>query len=115
MRYKTSLYIDENVDRCSDERSKKKSTSKSRVIESDLQRYWLLLDIGRKQLNDSIDMDTRADIVRGCSLLTGEALKANFIITGESFTAFGKDIREIVKHLSPLERLALLDESEKLS
>lgn len=113
MRYKTSLYIDESVDRSSDQRAAQKGTSKSRVIECDIQRFQLCIDIGARMAQTSLSEEERADIMNACTYLTGEAAKANFLISGVARSILDKGLQKKASEISVLERLALLDEAER--
>ena len=111
MRLKTSLYIDEDVDLRIGERAECKSKSKSAIISTDLERFYLLLDLGLKELDSKNYSEIEHEIMKSMNRLTGLSAKANFIISG-NMQSENKKIKEIIKTLSPSARLAIIDRME---
>lgn len=113
MRIKTSLYIDEGVDLRIDERMRARNVSKSKVMTSDIERFFLCIDAGRRACDASINRDVRAQIVSACADISGETAKATFILTGEINAIKDRSLKQFCRALSVIERLALIDEAEE--
>jgi hypothetical protein len=109
MRFKTSFYIDECIDRCLDTRAHQKGLTKAKVIHKDLESLFLCLDIGKSEYEQTLTQEQINELKTACSLLQIDKMKTNFILSGEINNPRARDLAKL---LSPLSRLSILDDSE---
>ncbi len=115
MKFKTSLYLDEGIDRRIDERSKQKQMSKSSVFAEDFDRFYMCLDLGRKEYKEKLKSEIVSTVMNACSVLSGNSARSNFIITGAIQSIHDKTVLTAINTLTPIARLAILDDTELIN
>lgn len=115
MRTKTSIYIEETIDDCISERASIKQTSRSNVVERDLENLLLCIQIGRHEIDRALTAEERKAVVAQLKKLSSEKTTTLFISVGslEGWKGEAGLLRK-VQQLSPLARLSLIDISEEL-
>lgn len=112
MRFKTSFYIDERIDDSLGLRARRKGTTKSQILQNDLEDLYLCLGMGRTEYRNTLEPTMIEKLKAACTSMGGEKAKAGFVISGE-LSNDTEDLSKFSKRLSPIARLAILDDSEE--
>ena len=112
MKIKTSVYIDEGIDRKLDERAKASDVSKSKTLETDLENHYLCLDLGLQEAKRTLTDPQMRSILFAlkCTPASKKDL-VMFVNFGIDATRLGipEDAADALRRLSPLARFALAD------
>lgn len=114
MRIKTSMYIEESIDDRITDRATLKKTSRSNVVERDLENLLLCIEIGKHEIERQLNRDEVGTIISQLCKLSGDKTTTLFISMGTVENWKGnKSLQDKIRQLSPLARLSLIDMSEE--